>query len=66
MTGVKSIFLGFPDGRGGLSMIICYNNDVGDFWEFIDNPRYRVGPSAESFKLGLDFVLYAMSLSGAL
>ncbi len=66
MTGVKSIFFGFPDGRGGLSMIICYNNDVGDFWEFIDNPRYPVEPSAEALKLGLDFVLYAMTRSGAL
>ena len=64
MTGVKSIFYGFPDGRGGLSMIICYNNDVGDFWEFIDNPRYPVEPSAEALKLGLDFVLYAMTRSG--
>ena len=66
MTGVKSIFFGFPDGRGGLSMIICYNNDVGDFWEFIDNARYPVEPSAEALKLGLDFVLYAMTRSGAL
>ena len=66
MTGVKSVFLGFPDGQGGLSMIICYNNDVGDFWEFIDNPRYPVEPSAEALKLGLDFVLYAMTRSGGL
>ena len=61
MTGVKSIFYGYPDGRGGLSMVICYNNDVGDFWEFIDRPRYPVKPSAEALKLGLNFVMYAMT-----
>ena len=61
MTGVKSIFYGYPDGKGGLSMVICYNNDVGDFWEYIDYPRYPVRPSAEALKLGLNFVMYAMT-----
>jgi uncharacterized protein DUF4159 len=61
MTGVKSIFYGYPDGRGGLSMVICFNNDVGDFWEFIDYPRYPVKPSAEALKLGINFVMYAMT-----
>ena len=61
MTGVKSIFYGYPDGRGGLSMVICFNNDVGDFWEFIDYPRYPVKPSAEALKLGLNFVMYSMT-----
>jgi hypothetical protein len=61
MTGVKSIFYGYPDGKGGLSMVICYNNDVGDFWEFIDSPRYPVKPSAEALKLGINFVMYSMT-----
>ena len=61
MTGVKSIFYGYPDGRGGLSMVVCFNNDVGDFWEFIDYPRYPVKPSAEALKLGLNFVMYSMT-----
>jgi Domain of unknown function (DUF4159) len=61
MTGVKSIFYGYPDGHGGLSMVICFNNDVGDFWEFIDYPRYPVKPSAEALKLGINFVMYAMT-----
>ena len=61
MTGVKSVFFGYPDGRTGLSMIICYANDVGDYWEFIDQPFYAVKPSAEALKLGINFVLYAMT-----
>jgi hypothetical protein len=61
MTGVKSIFFGYPDGHGGLSMVVCYNNDVGDFWEFIDQPYYPVKPSSEALKLGLNFVMYAMT-----
>ena len=37
------------------------NLRVGDFWEFIDYPRYPVKPSAEALKLGLNFVMYAMT-----
>ena len=61
MTGVRSIFLEFPNDRGGVATVICYAADVGDFWEHIDNPRYPVRPSAEALKLGIDFVLYAMT-----
>ncbi len=61
MTGVKSIFYGYPDGHGGLSMIICFNNDVGDYWEFIDQPLYAVKPSAEALKLGINFIMYSMT-----
>lgn len=61
MTGVPSIFLGFPDGRGGTAMIVCYNNDVGDYWEFLDNPRYALDPSTEAVRLGVNFALYAMT-----
>jgi len=61
MSGAKSVFYGFPDAKGNLAMIICYANDVGDYWEFIDEPRYPVKPSAEALKLGINFVMYAMS-----
>ena len=61
MSGQPSIFLGFPDGRDGTSMIVCYHNDVGDYWEFLDNPRYALDPSSEAVRLGLNFALYAMT-----
>ena len=61
MTGVKSVFYGYPDDKGGLAMVVCYANDVGDYWEFIDSPRYAVKPSAEALKLGINFVMYAMT-----
>ena len=61
MTGVKSEFFGYPGEKGGLSMIVCYANDVGDYWEFIDQPLYALKPSAEALKLGINFVMYAMT-----
>jgi hypothetical protein len=61
MSGAKAVFYAYPDGKNGLSMVICYNNDVGDYWEFIDEPRYAVKPSAEALKLGINFVMYSMT-----
>jgi hypothetical protein len=61
MSGAKSTFYGFNDSKGNLAMLICYANDVGDYWEFIDQPRYPVKPSAEALKLGVNMALYMMT-----
>lgn len=54
MSGAKSTFYGLNDSEGRLAMVICYANDVGDYWEFIDEPRYALKPSAEALKLGVN------------
>jgi hypothetical protein len=46
---------------GTLRVIICYNNDIGDYWEWIDRPEYELRPSAEALRLGVNFVLCAMT-----
>ena len=61
MSGAKSMFYGFDDSQGRLAMIICYANDVGDYWEFIDSPVYKLKPSAEALKLGVNIALYSMT-----
>jgi hypothetical protein len=61
MSDAKSVFYGFDDSKGRLAMVICHANDVGDYWEFIDEPRYRVKPSAEALKLGINIALYSMT-----
>ena len=61
MSGAQAYFLGFPDGRDGTAMIICYHNDVGDYWEYLDNPRYPLEPSGEAVRLGVNFAFYAMT-----
>ena len=33
----------------------------GTYWEWIDEPMYAVRPSAEGLKLGINFILYAMT-----
>jgi hypothetical protein len=61
MSSAKSMFYGFDDSQGRLAMIICYANDVGDYWEFIDSPVYKLKPSAEALKLGVNIALYSMT-----
>jgi hypothetical protein len=60
-VGGPATFYGINDQQGNLSIIICYNNDIGDFWEWIDQPRYPLRPGAEALRMGVNFVLYAMT-----
>jgi hypothetical protein len=60
-VGADAVFYGINNEKGVLSVVICFNNDVGDFWELIDRPVYAVRPSAEALKLGINFVVYAMT-----
>ncbi|HZI51240.1 MAG TPA: DUF4159 domain-containing protein [Terriglobia bacterium] len=61
MSYAKSFFYGFNDSHGRLAMVICHANDVGDYWEFIDSPRYKLKPSAEALKLGVNIALYTLT-----
>ena len=60
-VGGPAIFYGIERDNGELAVIICYNNDVGDFWEWIDQPAYPLKPSTEALRLGINIVLYAMT-----
>lgn len=59
--GGRPTFYGYFDDRGRLAMIICHNNDVGDFWEWIDQPRYPLQPSTEALRFGINFFIYALT-----
>jgi hypothetical protein len=61
MSGAKSTFYGFDDGKGRLAMVVCYANDVGDYWEFLDQPRYPLKPSSEAVRLGINIIMYALT-----
>jgi hypothetical protein len=60
-VGADASFWGIDDAKGDLAVLICFNNDIGDFWEWIDEPVYAVRPSAEALKLGINFIVYSMT-----
>jgi hypothetical protein len=40
---------------------ISYNSDIGDAWEWADDPRYPSQFADQSIRLGVNYVVYAMS-----
>jgi hypothetical protein len=49
------------DSRGRMMVAICFNMDVGDGWEFADDPDYPERLSSEAIRLGTNYVIYAMT-----
>lgn len=47
------------DGR--IMVAICHNMHLGDAWEWADSPEYPERFSSLAFRLGIDYVLYAMT-----
>ncbi len=54
-------FYGYLDDHGRVSIVLNANNDLGDFWEWVDEPRYPLPPSTEGLRFGLDYILYSLT-----
>ncbi len=52
---------GIYDDRGRLMVAICHNMDLGDSWEHADNPIYPVKFSDLGIRIGVNYVVYAMT-----
>ncbi len=48
-----------PEKR--LMLIANYNNDIGDYWEWSDAGFVPIDLSNEAYKLGVNYVVYAMT-----
>ena len=57
----EPIFYALMNKLGNVGVIACYNNDLENFWDYIDRGEYPLKPSIEAFRLGIDFVIYAMT-----
>jgi hypothetical protein len=49
------------DPQGRMLAIVNYNNDIGDYWEFADTGLMPVARSNEAYKLGVNYIVYAMT-----
>ena len=52
---------GIYDEHGRLMVIINWNTDLGDAWEWADNPYYPLKDSTYAYEMGVNFIVYAMS-----
>ncbi|HZS07179.1 MAG TPA: DUF4159 domain-containing protein [Blastocatellia bacterium] len=54
-------FYGMEDSTGRLMMIVNYNNDVSDYWQWSDNPFQPIEDTNESYKFGVNYAVYALT-----
>ncbi|HEY0263392.1 MAG TPA: DUF4159 domain-containing protein [Granulicella sp.] len=52
---------GIYDDKGRVMVAITQNSDFGDSWEWQDNPRYPLRYSDLGVRLGVNYVVYAMT-----
>ena len=57
---VPGVF-GIDDDRGELMVLINWNTDLGDAWEWAENPYYPLKFSTYAFEMGVNMIAYAMS-----
>ncbi len=49
------------DGRGRIIVAICHDMDLGDSWENADDPLYPQKFSALGIRIGVNYLIYAMT-----
>jgi hypothetical protein len=52
---------GIYDDDGRLMVGINYNQDVGDSWEEADTPDYPEPMTAQGYRFGINYIVYAMT-----
>jgi len=59
--GVDPHYMGIQNEKGRLFAFIARNCDLGDAWEWIDDPRYPLKYGLASYRVGINVVIYAMT-----
>jgi hypothetical protein len=59
--GYQARWRGIYDDKGRLMVAICHNMDLGDSWEHADNPGYPEQYSALGFRIGVNYITYALT-----
>jgi len=59
--GYDARWRGIYDDHGRVMVAICHNMDLGDSWENADDPKYPEKYSALGFRIGVNYVIYAMT-----
>ena len=59
--GYVPMVKGIHDENGRLMVVINWNTDLGDAWEWADDPNYPLKYSTYAYEMGVNFIVYAMS-----
>jgi hypothetical protein len=59
--GVEPHWRGIYDDKHRLMVAICFNMDLGDAWEWADEPTYPEKFSRGAISIGVNYIVYAMT-----
>ena len=59
--GCEPAVRGILDDDGRLLVLIHFNTDLGDAWEWADDPLYPIRYSTYAYQVGVNMIIYAMS-----
>lgn len=63
-TRQRSTFYGIfedNDPKKRMLAVVNHDNDIGDYWEWSDTGMYGLDPSNEAYKLGINYIVWAMT-----
>src|ERR1051326_7044085 len=60
-AGTVAQWRGIYDDKNRVMVAMSFNSDVGDSWEWADDPRYPEKYSALGIRIGVNYVIYAMT-----
>ena len=59
--GYEARWRGIYDDKGRIVVAICHNMDLGDAWQYADDPRYPEKYAALALRIGVNYVTYSMT-----
>jgi hypothetical protein len=60
-AGTVAHWYGIYDDNGRVMVAMSFNSDLGDSWEWADDPGYPEKYSALGIRIGVNYVVYAMT-----
>jgi hypothetical protein len=60
-VGTTAHWLGVYDDKNRLMVMISFNSDIGDAWEWADGPQYPEKMAGLAIRIGVNYVVYAMT-----
>lgn len=61
VPGGSIVYYGIYDDAGRLVVAAGWNNDLANFWDWYDEARMPLEPASDAFRLGINFVIWAMT-----
>ena len=59
--GCPARWRGIYDDKGRLMVAVVFNSDIGDSWEWADDPLYDEKFSALGIRVGVNYIVYSMT-----